>query len=109
MVVAAGGGYIWHTKPSTRPIVVQQGGTESWTMTCERPTGQVLETRQVTVARGASVTAANFGFAILSDIEVFFVGKRGGFAGGTDGNEAVDARFDLKLNEFAEIVVSDGE
>ncbi|TCM45694.1 hypothetical protein [Kribbella sp. VKM Ac-2568] len=57
MVVAAGGGYIWHTKPSTRPIVVQQGGTESWTMTCDRPTGQVLETRQVTVARGASVTA----------------------------------------------------
>ena len=49
MVVAAGGGYIWHT--------VQQGGTESWTMTCERPTGQVLETRQVTVARGARVTA----------------------------------------------------
>ncbi|MEU0095970.1 M14 family metallopeptidase [Kribbella sp. NPDC006257] len=57
MVVPAGGSYTWHTNPSTRPIVVQQGGTESWTMTCERPTGQVLETRQVTVARGASVTA----------------------------------------------------
>jgi hypothetical protein len=57
MVVPAGGTYTWHTNQSTRPTVVQQGGTESWTMTCERPTGQVLETRQVTVARGASVTA----------------------------------------------------
>ncbi len=57
MVVPAGGTYTWHANPSTRPIVVQQGGTESWTLTCERPSGQVLETRQVTVARGASVTA----------------------------------------------------
>ncbi|TDU89817.1 murein tripeptide amidase MpaA [Kribbella voronezhensis] len=57
MVVPAGGTYTWHTNPSTRPSVVQQGGTEAWTLTCERPTGQVLETRQVTVARGASVTA----------------------------------------------------
>jgi hypothetical protein len=57
MVVPAGGSYTWHTNPSTRPIVVQQGGTESWTLTCERPTGQVLETRAITVARGASVTA----------------------------------------------------
>ena len=57
MVVPAGGTYTWHTNPSTRPIVVQQGGTESWTLTCERPTGQVLETRSITVARGASITA----------------------------------------------------
>jgi carboxypeptidase T len=57
MTVPAGGSYTWHTNPSTRPITVQQGGTEAWTLTCERPTGQVLETRQVTVARGASVTA----------------------------------------------------
>ena len=57
MVVPTGGTYTWHTNPSTRPIVVQQGGTESWTLTCERPTGQVLETRSITVARGASVTA----------------------------------------------------
>ncbi|HET6294948.1 MAG TPA: M14 family metallopeptidase [Kribbella sp.] len=57
MVVPAGGSYTYHANPSTRPITVQQGGTESWTLTCERPTGQVLETRQVTVARGASVTA----------------------------------------------------
>jgi len=57
MAVPAGGSYTYHANPSTRPITVQQGGTESWTLTCERPTGQVLETRQVTVARGASVTA----------------------------------------------------
>ncbi|MEV8377425.1 M14 family metallopeptidase [Kribbella sp. NPDC056861] len=57
MTVPAGGTYTYHANPSTRPIVVQQGGTESWTLTCERPTGQVLETRQITVARGASVTA----------------------------------------------------
>lgn len=57
MTVPAGGSYTWHANPSTRPIVVQQGGTESWTLTCERPTGQVLETRSIRVARGASVTA----------------------------------------------------
>lgn len=57
MAVPAGGTYSWHTNPSTRPNVVQQGGTESWTLTCERPAGQVKETRPVTVARGAGVTA----------------------------------------------------
>jgi len=57
MTVPAGGTYTWHTNPSTRPAVVQQGGKESWTLTCERPTGQVLETRSITVARGARVTA----------------------------------------------------
>jgi transposase len=57
MVVPPGGTYTWHTNPSTRPIVVQEGGTESWMLTCERPNGQVLESRAITVARGASVTA----------------------------------------------------
>jgi len=57
MTVPAGGTYTYHANPSTRPIVAQQGGTESWTLTCERPSGQVLETRSITVARGASVTA----------------------------------------------------
>lgn len=57
MVVPAGGTYTWHTNPSTRPIVAQEGGTESWMLTCERPDGQVLESRAITVARGASVTA----------------------------------------------------
>lgn len=57
MVVPTGGTYTWHTNPSTRPNVVQEGGTESWMLTCERPNGQVLESRAITVARGASVTA----------------------------------------------------
>jgi hypothetical protein len=57
MTIPSGGTYTWHTNPSTRPTVVQQGGTESWTLTCERPAGQVQETRPITVARGASVTA----------------------------------------------------
>ncbi|MFG1819171.1 M14 family zinc carboxypeptidase [Kribbella sp. NPDC049174] len=57
MVVPSGGTYTWHTNPSTRPIVVQAGGTESWMLTCERPDGQVLESRAITVARGGSVTA----------------------------------------------------
>lgn len=57
MVVPSGGTYTWHTNPSTRPIVVQEGGTESWMLTCERPGGQVLESRAITVARGASATA----------------------------------------------------
>lgn len=57
MTVPAGGTYTWHTNPSTRPAVVQQGGTESWTLTCERPAGQVQETRPITVARGATATA----------------------------------------------------
>ncbi|MGH3712776.1 MAG: M14 family metallopeptidase [Micromonosporaceae bacterium] len=56
LVVPAGGAYTWHTNPSTRPIAQQQGKTESWTLTCERPDGTVLETQQVTVARGASAT-----------------------------------------------------
>lgn len=57
MVVPTGGTYTFHANPSTRPIAVQQGQTESWTFTCERANGTVLETRQITVARGASVTA----------------------------------------------------
>ncbi|WP_344160781.1 M14 family metallopeptidase [Kribbella yunnanensis] len=58
MTVPAGGTYTYHANPSTRPITIQNGGgTESWTLTCERPTGQVLETRSITVARGGSVTA----------------------------------------------------
>ncbi|MGH3737164.1 MAG: M14 family metallopeptidase [Micromonosporaceae bacterium] len=57
ITVPTGGTYTWHTNPSTRPIAVQQGKTESWTLTCERPDGTVLETQQVTVDRGASATA----------------------------------------------------
>jgi carboxypeptidase T len=58
LVVPASGTYTWHVNPSTRPIVIQDGGgTESWTLTCERPDGTVTQTQQVTVARGASATA----------------------------------------------------
>src|SRR6266540_5024749 len=57
LVVPASGTYTWHVNPSTRPIVVQDGGTEPWTLTCERPDGTVSETEQVTVARGATATA----------------------------------------------------
>jgi hypothetical protein len=57
LVVPASGVYTWHVNPSTRPVVVQDGGTESWTLTCERPDGTVSETEQVTVARGATATA----------------------------------------------------
>jgi hypothetical protein len=42
--------------PSTRPIAQQQGKTEQWTLTCERPDGTVLQTEQVTVARSATAT-----------------------------------------------------
>ncbi|WP_109508216.1 M14 family metallopeptidase [Nocardioides speluncae] len=57
LVVPAGGSYTWHANPSTRPEVEQDGGTEAWTLTCESATGTVLETKQVTVDRGQSVTA----------------------------------------------------
>ena len=57
LVVPASGAYTWHVNPSTRPTVVAEGGTESWILTCERPDGTVSETKQVTVARGASATA----------------------------------------------------
>jgi carboxypeptidase T len=58
LVVPASGAYTWHVNPSTRPTVVAEGGTESWILTCERPDGTVSETKQVTVARGASATAS---------------------------------------------------
>ena len=57
MVVPAGGSYVWHVNPSTRPLEVQAGRTEAWTLTCENPSGTVLETQSVTVARGAAITA----------------------------------------------------
>lgn len=56
MVVPTSGSWTWHVNPSTRPAVAGAGGTESWTLTCENPVGTVLETQQVTVARGATAT-----------------------------------------------------
>jgi hypothetical protein len=40
--------------------IITQGHTEAWTMTCETPSGRVLESRQVTVLRGRQATV-NFG------------------------------------------------
>jgi carboxypeptidase T len=56
MVVPTNGSYVWHVNPSTRPLTVRAGGTESYTLTCENPSGTVLQTQSVTVARGAAVT-----------------------------------------------------
>jgi hypothetical protein len=41
---------------SVAPDHVTPGHTEAWTMTCESPSGQVLESREVTVLRGQVVT-----------------------------------------------------
>ena len=40
--------------------------------------------------------------ADLDDLPVLFMGKRGGFARGTDGDETVDAFFNLPVNKPAE-------
>jgi murein tripeptide amidase MpaA len=56
LTVPSSGTYRWHVNPSTRPIAQQQGKTEQWTLTCERPDGTVLQTEQVTVARGGTAT-----------------------------------------------------
>ncbi|WP_434582037.1 M14 family metallopeptidase [Carbonactinospora thermoautotrophica] len=49
--------FTWHLNPSLRPS--QEPGVgllpESWTLSCTRPDGTVLETQQVTVARGQRV------------------------------------------------------
>lgn len=52
MTVPESGTYTWHVNPSTRPFVKKAGGVEQWTLTCETPTGQVLDTEKVTVDRG---------------------------------------------------------
>ncbi len=56
LVVPASGAWTWHVNPSTRPAVTAAGGTETWTLTCENPAGTVLDTQQVTVARGGTAT-----------------------------------------------------
>jgi hypothetical protein len=52
LTVPEDGTYEWHVAPSTRPFEAKAGRTEAWTLTCETPTGQVKETRSVTVDRG---------------------------------------------------------
>jgi hypothetical protein len=56
MTVPASGSYAFHVPPSTRPALVRDGRTEPYTVTCERD-GQVVESRPVVVARGASAVA----------------------------------------------------
>ncbi|HEY3188828.1 MAG TPA: hypothetical protein VGJ70_15205, partial [Solirubrobacteraceae bacterium] len=56
MVVPADGHFTWHVGPSTRPYERRAGRSEAWTLTCETPEGQVLETQAVTVWRGETAT-----------------------------------------------------
>ncbi|WP_181871194.1 M14 family zinc carboxypeptidase [Sphaerisporangium album] len=66
LVAPTNGKFTWHVNPSVRPVpaytetgVVATGPgnflKESWTLTCARPTGEVLETVRVTVDRGEQV------------------------------------------------------
>ena len=53
LTVPASGQFEWHVNPSLRPS--QYGSVhlnEAWTITCRSADGTVLETKQVTVARG---------------------------------------------------------
>ncbi|MEU7882857.1 M14 family zinc carboxypeptidase [Microbispora bryophytorum] len=63
LVAPTNGKFAWHVNPSVRPapayteagVVATGPGNfikESWTLTCARPTGEVLETVHVTVDRG---------------------------------------------------------
>jgi hypothetical protein len=52
MTVPANGRFEWFVNPSTRPFVARKGGRETYTLTCEDAAGNVLETREVFVARG---------------------------------------------------------
>ena len=49
MTVGASGRFAWHLNPSTRPGAATP---ESWTVTCERPAGNVLARGSVVVGRG---------------------------------------------------------
>ena len=49
--VPASGQFEWHVNASGRPLFP----AEQWTLTCERPEGSVVSTRQVSVSRGQAV------------------------------------------------------
>jgi len=51
MEIPAGGAFELHANQSTRPIVVSQGVTEMWTLTCESG-GTILGRSEVLVSRG---------------------------------------------------------
>lgn len=60
MTVPSSGRFEWHVNPSTRPYrrrarAIGPATTESWTLTCEEPSGAVVGRRTVTVDRGARV------------------------------------------------------
>jgi hypothetical protein len=55
-VVPASGAYEWHVNPSTRPFVGAAGGVEAYELRCLSASGETLETRTVTIARGQDVT-----------------------------------------------------
>ena len=70
LTVPASGSYSWAVNPSTRPLELIAGRTESFTLTCEDPaTGEVLGTRAVTVAIGAS-SVQDFACAKASTTQV---------------------------------------
>ncbi len=69
MTVPAGGAFTWDVNPSVRPqpgytkdgVVATAPGKflqEAWTLTCSSPSGKVLDTVAVTVARGQSESVA---------------------------------------------------
>ncbi|MEV0967589.1 M14 family zinc carboxypeptidase [Microtetraspora glauca] len=66
LVAPTNGKFTWHVNPSIRPVPAYTGTgvvatgpgnflRESWTLTCARPTGEILETVHVTVDRGEQV------------------------------------------------------
>jgi hypothetical protein len=55
MVVPSNGTFEWHTNPSSQPRL---NGETAWRLTCEDGNGNVLETRDVYVARAQAVDLA---------------------------------------------------
>jgi len=66
MTVGASGRFAWHLNPSTRPASTTP---ESWTVTCERPAGNVLARGVVVVGRGErkalDLCALRFSLAVV--------------------------------------------
>jgi hypothetical protein len=54
--VPASGAYSWHIGPSTRPFAGAAGQKEAFTLTCEGPGGDVLETLTLVIDRGQAAT-----------------------------------------------------
>lgn len=54
--VPASGAYAWHIGQSTRPFVGATGAKEAYTLTCEQPGGEVLQTLTFVIDRGQAAT-----------------------------------------------------